>query len=108
MAIPKKHSRRIVVDGVVYRWRIPPEPNYDQGHFGQLVVTVWRDEEPNCCLLYLLGGDRPDNLHGAVGEVLTPRRIADAIRAALAAGWDPAEHRPGRVLRLTPGVTGTP
>jgi hypothetical protein len=107
MAISKKHSRRIVVDGVVYRWRIPPKPNYDQGHFGQLVVTVWRDEEPNGCVLSLLGGDRPDNFHRAVGEVVTPRRIATAIRASLAAGWNPAEHRPGRVMRLTPVSGGT-
>ena len=91
MAVPKKYSRRIVVDGIAYRWRVPPEPNYDQGHFGGLWVTVWREDEPHHPL-WLHGGARPDNLHGAVGVVITPRHVAEAIRACVARGW---QRQPG-------------
>jgi hypothetical protein len=102
MAISKKYSRRIVVDGVSYRWRIPPEPNYDQGGpQGHLVVTIWSEAHPGC-VLYAVGGARPDNWHHAVGEIVTPRRIAEGIRAALAAGWNPAEGERGFRLALPP------
>jgi hypothetical protein len=99
MAISKKYSRRITVDGVVYRWRIPPEPDYDQGGLqGRLLVTIWSEAQQNCAL-YVLGEARPDNLHHAIGGIVTPRRVALAIRAALAAGWNPEER--GSAPRIT-------
>jgi len=89
VAISKKYSRRVVVDGVAYRWKIDPEPCYDQGSYFGLVVRVWRDDAPNC-VLYLFGGARPDTVSHGQAEVVTPRRVAASVRAALAAGWNPA------------------
>ncbi|MFI6297620.1 hypothetical protein ACIBEJ_38915 [Nonomuraea sp. NPDC050790] len=39
MAIPKKGSRLITVDGVRYRWRIRHKPSYGQG-IGEEPATV--------------------------------------------------------------------
>jgi hypothetical protein len=89
VAISKKYSRRIVVDGVAYRWKIDPEPDYDQWHLGELVVRVWRDDTPNC-VLHLLGGRRPEMVPHGQADTITPRRVAAGVRTALARGWNPA------------------
>ena len=47
MAISKKYSRRIVVDGIAYRWRVPPEVSYDAHiHDGHIIANVWLEEQP--------------------------------------------------------------
>src|SRR3954470_6130034 len=106
MAMSKKYSRRIVVDGITYRWRIPPGPDYDPGHYGELWATVWCDERPEC-ILYLIGGPRPDNWHHVVEVVVTPRDIAAGIRAALQAGWNPGERGGIFSARLPTAADGT-
>jgi hypothetical protein len=89
VAISKKYSRRIVVDGVAYRWRIPPEVEYDQtAHDGHLIINVWLEEGAGQTLR-LLGGLHPTRQQAAPNVVVTPRRVADAIRAAVRAGWTP-------------------
>jgi hypothetical protein len=89
MAISKKYSRRIVVDGVAYRWRVPPEVEYDQtGHDGLLIVNVWH-EGSSGQPLRLLGGPHPMRTQAPPGVVVTPQRVAAGIRAALRAGWQP-------------------
>jgi len=87
------------MDGVAYRWRIPPEVSDEQVvHFGRLIVDVWRDDVPRQALL-LVGGPHP-NLHpNAASEIVTPWRVADAIRTAIAAGW-PSNQQAGSTLRL--------
>lgn len=86
MAISKKYSRRIVVDGVAYRWKVPPEVEYDQvAHDGLLIANVWLEEgggQP----LRLLSGVHPGHRAAPPEVVITPRRMADALRA----GWQPA------------------
>jgi hypothetical protein len=80
--------RRIVVDGVLYRWRfddvlvvIPGDRSGPQLY----VDWGWRDWlEP--------GGP------GAEPLVVTPRFVAEAVRAAVAHGWPSAAG--GRPLRL--------
>jgi hypothetical protein len=105
MAIRNKYSRVIIVDGETYRWRIPPQPNYDQGHMGEMSVIVWRVGAPSC-ILHLIGGPRPDNLQGLHGEIVTPRRVAAAIRAAIASGWKPTKAGPAFVIDLPAAPEG--
>jgi hypothetical protein len=95
MAISKKYSRRIVVDGITYRWRVPPDVDYDQTAYdGILVVDVWLEEDVGQ-LLRLIGGPRaPRFLRRRPTDVITPRRLAVGIRSALAAGWNPAVTQP--------------
>ena len=89
MAIRKVGSRRIVVDGVAYRWRIPPRSTYRQECFRfPLLGFIWREDRPNS-VLELHGGNRPDHALGLPPDIVTPRRIALGIRAALKQGWNP-------------------
>ena len=101
MAISKKYSRPITVDGVVYRWRIPPEVEYDQtDHDGRVLVIVWRETETGQ-LLRLIGGLHPAYRHRRPDgcDIVTPHRVATAIRSALVAGWNPAGR--GTAFRMT-------
>jgi hypothetical protein len=93
MAISKKYSRRIVVDGVAYRWRVMPEVEYDGYlHDGLLLVNVW-SEEGSKQVLRLRGGSHPMRRVAAPEVIITPRRVAAGIRAALRAGWPTGKRR---------------
>ena len=82
MAIRQVGSRRIVVDGVTYRWRIPPKPTYRQEcHRFEMLVFVWREDDPDAVMTFH-GGLRPDAIYGPA-DIVRPRRMADSIRAAL-------------------------
>jgi hypothetical protein len=93
MAIPKKGSRTITVEGVRYRWRIRSQPTYDEGAFASnFSIAVERAEQPSRCVL-LLAADfpRPDNWLGHPAKTITPRMIAASIKDALAQGWQPEQ-----------------
>lgn len=103
MAISKKYTRRIVVDGVQYRWRVPPAVVYD----GHIIANVWR-EGASGQHLRLIGG-HPSSAYPYPTEPMTPKLVAEGIRRALDAGWNPDE--PGqpfllRIPRLRPGEYG--
>ena len=64
---------------------------YDQtGYDGHVVVNVWSEEQPGQTLR-LVGG-YPSSETGLPTESITPRQVAECIRAALTAGWNPAAH----------------
>jgi len=83
MSLPRKKSRPIVVDGQPYRWGIVPRDESeallvierDTGGASQLRIHGPNSLKPG----YVLGPD----------QTLTPARVADWVRHALAAGWDP-------------------
>lgn len=91
MALPKKGTRTITVEGVRYRWLIRKQPTYCEGAFAtHFSVAVERAEPPGACALLLGAGfPRPDNWLGEPSISVTPRLVAASIRAALAAGWRP-------------------
>jgi hypothetical protein len=98
MAIRKTGSRRITIDGVEYRWRIAPRPTIGEFDYaGSMVASVQLAETPGQ-VLFVACGLRHGNILGAPGAVVTPRQIAETIRAAIAAGWTPAQ--PGPVFRI--------
>jgi hypothetical protein len=80
--------RRIIVDGVSYRWR-----------FDDVLVVIPGDSSSP--QLYVDWGWRdwvePDG-PGAKPLIVTPRFVADAVRFAVAHGWQSSEV--GRPLRL--------
>ncbi|HZN63665.1 MAG TPA: hypothetical protein VFB66_00060 [Tepidisphaeraceae bacterium] len=80
MAIAKKGSRRICVDGVHYRWRAR-----EVSPVGVRVV-VQKEDPPGALLVLKLLRDR------AVSDV-TPAEVAAWVQRAICDGWDP--HRPG-------------
>ncbi len=102
MAVRKKGSRRITVDGVEYIWRVPRRPSrmaWD-GNIG-FIVTVQRVDRIGSVLALC-----SDHRHPTVARVwgsqvvsVLPSQVADGIRQALAAGWQPGS--PGGDFGLT-------
>lgn len=106
MALVKKGSRRIVVDGVTYRWRVRHKPTYSQGN-GWTPLTVAVEDATTPGTTLVVQTDRPhlgNWLHLPTKPVL-PAEVAQAIRTALTRGWTPlASGAPFR-LDLSRGST---
>nr|WP_087924690.1 hypothetical protein [Streptomyces albireticuli] len=107
MALPRKGSRLIVVDGVTYRWKVRGRPTYDQGMcWSPLTYAVEHAESPGTTLV--VGTDRPHpgNWTGEPTSPVLPSEVADTIRAARAEGWTP--EVPGTPRRLDLPYDGGP
>lgn len=97
--IPRRGSRRIVVDGEPYRWRVRRSPTYAQGNaWSGLAFVVEHADSPGAVLRVELPGARPDNWVEADAGVATPTDVARAVRLARAGGWEP--RVPGEAFRL--------
>jgi hypothetical protein len=94
MALPKKHSRLITVDGVPYRWRVRHRPTYCQGQ-GWPPLTFAAEHaglRGRVLVAELPGANHPANWLGLPGSVVTPSAAATIIQTALSHGWHPAEN----------------
>ncbi len=90
MSITQKGSRRIVVEGVAYRWVVRPKPTYCQGlTWDALSFAAELDSAGRSTLVVTLDAARPDNWVGEQGFVVTPSLVAQAIKQALEQGWRP-------------------
>ena len=90
MSIPKKSSRRVLVDKVEFRWRVRSRPTYDQAlAVGPLILAVEQAEGRGSVLLVELPQAHPSNWMQKPAPGVTPRVVAGYIRQALAAGWQP-------------------
>ncbi|WP_392958328.1 hypothetical protein [Streptomyces sp. LN245] len=99
MALVKKGSRLIDVDGTVYRWRLRGRPTYDQGLvWSPLTYAVEYADTPGTTLVVTTNQPHPSNWFGTQGSPILPSEVAAAIRAALTGGWTPA--RPGSPFHL--------
>lgn len=97
MAIPKKGSRGIRVDGVDYRWSVRRKPTYCQGLcHTPLNVAVALAREPGTVAVLRMRDPHPSNWMGAPAVEVRPAVVALGIRTALERGWSPKE--PGRPL----------
>ncbi|GAA3293691.1 hypothetical protein Dvina_19570 [Dactylosporangium vinaceum] len=103
MAIARKHSRRIVVDNVIYRWTVRRRPTYGQGLASPIFFVAELLHEPAGKLLVWLPAARPDNWLGAASAVVTPALVASQIADARAAGWDPTRRGPVFQVKLKDG-----
>ena len=96
MATRKTGSRRLVVDGVSYRWRIRRRATYSQADYGYgtLHVAVELAEQPGAALV--LYTDRPHLADWSTRQVVPvrPSDVARWVRAALSAGWVPSQPGP--------------
>jgi hypothetical protein len=94
MSFPRKGTRRIVVSGHMYRWRVavdedwmnPLPPNPTDLH--ELAV-----ESPDHPGRYLAVRFALPEQHTGLGFAITPALVADVIRAAISLGW-PAVDQP--------------
>ncbi|MEV4300010.1 hypothetical protein [Microbispora rosea] len=98
MAIPRKGSRLITVDGVAYRWRIRRKPTYRQAIEGSLTFAIELAEGPGRVLLVSLPFSRPDAWVGERAMAVRPALVAEVVRMALGQGWDPCQA--GRAFDL--------
>ena len=91
MAISKKGSRTITVNGIAYRWVVSPDSGY-------AVVVVELEPNPGERLLGYCnpftearspdaGGLRLNTIH----RTISPGAVTRLIRAALERGWQPAK-----------------
>ncbi|MFD5417557.1 hypothetical protein ACFWJT_05960 [Streptomyces sp. NPDC127069] len=99
MALVKKGSRLITVDGTTYRWRLRGRPTYDQGLVvSPLTYAVEHARTPGTTLVITTNQPHPSNWFGAAGRPVLPAQVADSIRTALADGWAP--ENPGSPFHL--------
>ncbi|AYG78207.1 hypothetical protein DWB77_00314 [Streptomyces hundungensis] len=90
MALPKKGSRRIVVDGVAYRWRVRRRPTYDQGmSWSPLIYAVEHTEAAGTTLIVRTDRPHPGNWMSELTSPALPSSVAAAIQTARAKGWAP-------------------
>jgi hypothetical protein len=100
VAIPKKGSRPITVDGRSYRWRIRGRPTYSQANgWAALSIAVSTDVPSSSTLVAKLTRNRPDAWINPDGTPVTPGDVASVIRHAIKVGWRPGE--PGKQLNLS-------
>jgi hypothetical protein len=105
MAIPKKGSRRIIVEQLAYRWSIRPRPTYTQGNaWGRLTFAVELENVGQSSLIVSVDGSRPDNWLEVPSVIITPVIVRRAIGEALRQGWRPTQKGSPHelVLSLTP------
>jgi hypothetical protein len=98
MAMPKKGSRPIAVDGTVYRWQVRHKPTYSQA---PLTFAVERAEDPVSVLVVTLPCARPDNWLGERTIAIRPVLVSGCIRRAIEQGWDSGQTGSGFTLTIT-------
>ena len=104
MALPKKGSRRIRVDGGDYRWTVSPDSGYmvlvveraTASRRRLLVYTDYRDLLTPCA--------DGAGFHADQQRRITPGYVRRCILTGRAAGWDPA--KPGPDVRLRDEADG--
>ncbi|MFE2217470.1 hypothetical protein ACFW93_36820 [Streptomyces canus] len=107
MALVRKGSRRIVVDGTAYRWRLRGRPTYSQGlAWAPCTFAVEHADMPGMTLLVTTNQPHPSNWLGREAEPVRSAGVAAAVRLALSEGWTPAA--PGSAFHLDQSAGFTP
>ncbi|MGW1991920.1 hypothetical protein [Embleya sp. NPDC001921] len=100
MALAKKGSRRITVDGVEYRWCLRRRPTWEQDMcHSPATYAVECAATPGTTLLVTTNLRHPSSVWGreSPGSVL-PSDVAANIRLARSGGWAP--ESPGSPFHL--------
>ncbi|RDS61466.1 MULTISPECIES: hypothetical protein [unclassified Streptomyces] len=106
MALVRKGSRRTVVDGVAYRWRLRGRPTYFQGlAWSPCTFAVEHADTPGATLVVTTDQPHPSNWLDLEAEPVLPSRVAAAVRLALREGWTPTEPGPTFHLNQSAGFT---
>jgi hypothetical protein len=95
MAIPKKGSRKIMVDGRRFRWFVRRKPSYSQA-LGESLLSfaVELADQPAQVLHVYLDAARPDAWINAGPVTISPGLVAVVIRQAVRDGWMPETAGP--------------
>ncbi|MEV7288248.1 hypothetical protein AB0O01_27405 [Streptomyces sp. NPDC093252] len=90
MALVRRGSRRIVVDGTAYRWRLRSRPTYLQGLvWSPCMFAVEHADTPGTTLVVTTDQPHSGNWCGRQAEPVLPSDVAQAIQLALHQGWTP-------------------
>ncbi|WP_199562471.1 hypothetical protein [Micromonospora deserti] len=109
MTLASKGSRRIVVDGVAFRWTVRRRPTYSQANgWSPLTFVAELAEEPGAVLVVSLPYAHPGNWIGYASAPVRPATVAAGIREALTGGWQPAKPGPAFELTLADVVNAEP
>jgi hypothetical protein len=101
MALAKRHSRQITVDGVLFRWTVRRRPTYSQGlGWTPLTFVVEHAQQPGARLVVALLRVHPGNWLGLPTRPVLPATVSAGIREALTAGWQPQLPGPPKVMTL--------
>lgn len=99
MALARKGSRRIAVDGLEFRWLVRRKPTYCQARgWSPLTFIAELADKSGARLVVALPYAHPRNWLNLPSASVRPATVAAAIRQALSAGWQP--HRPGPAFTL--------
>lgn len=91
MALVSKGSRRIVMDGRAYRWRLRGRPSYGQALCETPCTYAVEDyDRPGKTLVVTTDQPHSSNWFGRPAKPVLPADVARAIRLAVEGGWDPA------------------
>ena len=101
MAIPKRGSRNIVVNGESYRWYMRRRPTQSQLDYitNTIGLAVEHADVKGSVLTITLSQEHPSVWPGSVVErPVVPADVEAYIQTALARGWKPT--RPGKTFVL--------
>ncbi|MEU9973046.1 hypothetical protein [Streptomyces sp. NPDC051014] len=99
MALVRRGSRRIAVDGTVYRWRLRSRPTCVQGlAWSPCTFAVEHADTPGATLVVTTDQPHSRNWIGREAEPVLPSRVAAAVWVALREGWIPTA--PGSAFHL--------
>lgn len=107
MALVRKGSRRIVVDGAAYRWRLRGRPTYFQGlAWSPCTFAVEHADSPGATLVVTADQPHSSNWIGRKADPVLPSGVAATVRLALRDGWTPTA--PGSAFHLDQSAGFTP
>lgn len=93
MAIPKKGSRLIVVEGMPYRWRVRRKPTCSLADaWVGMAVAIERADTKGAALLVRMPQAHPGNWMSAESEPVLPSDVERFIRYALSSGRRSSEQ----------------
>ncbi|MBV7270619.1 hypothetical protein [Winogradskyella luteola] len=93
MAIPKKGTRKIVVNKLNFRWLIRKKATYTQSDYGigKLHVAIELEENPGTSLFIYTDRNHPKDIGTEIVNPVKPSDIAKWIQQALELGWNPSK-----------------
>lgn len=105
MAIPKKGSRTITVNGVNHRWLIRKKATYNQVDYGNgyLHVAIDVEENPSTTLVIYTNIEHPNDWATKTIVPITPRMVSNWISMAIELGWKPNEKGPQFLVSINEG-----
>lgn len=101
MALTRKRSRLITVDGVEFRWKVRGRPTYHQAMgWSPLSFAVQQNDRPGARLVVSLPCAHPGNAVGLPAGTVLPHVVVAAITKAMDQGWQPSNPGPQFILEL--------